>query len=184
MSIEMLFSHPNPDVELRFCPPSPFVRQHQQQLFPTWNQPVASTLVVLQKSRFPLTQAHPELELEKERLRERFLRWAFPWVCQVRDRLNPDNREDVGSPKQSDRILTDLVDPRSGYPLFSRPGEIRHDDVAAASWGLGWEIVAVGECRAMVHPQWGTAVYPATVLSTASPGVLQSFLDTDPVELR
>ncbi|HIK33668.1 MAG TPA: methylmalonic aciduria and homocystinuria type D protein [Oscillatoriales cyanobacterium M59_W2019_021] len=163
----MLLSQPNATLEIRLCQPSAFVRQHQSQIFPTWNEPIASIILILQKSRFPLPTDNPELEAEKEQLRERFLRWAFPRVCQLRDR----------------DFLTDLIDPRSGYPLFSNPGEIRHDDVAAVAATLGWEIASVGNCRAIVHPQWRTAVYPATLLSTASLPVLQSVLNGDRLEL-
>jgi Methylmalonic aciduria and homocystinuria type D protein len=148
-------------LEIRFCQPSPFVRQHQRQLLPTWNEPIASILLVLQQSRFPLTEKNPELDREKDRLRERFLRWAFPRVCQLRD----------------SHFLTDLIDPRSGYPLFSSAGEICHDDVAAVAAVLGFQIAAAGNCRAIVHPQWGTAVYPGIVLSTASLPVLQQLPD-------
>jgi hypothetical protein len=159
----MLFSTRNPALEIRLCPSSPFVQQHQLQILPTWNQPIASTILVLQQSRFPLTDENPELAQEKDRLREQFLRWAFPWVCQLRDR----------------GVLTDLIDPRSGSPLFSSPGKIRHDDVAAVSFGLGFEISAVGNCRAIIHPQWGTAVYPGTILSAALLPFLKSLLAGD-----
>lgn len=164
----MSFSKPDPTLEIRLCQPSPFVQQHQQQLLPTWNEPISSIVLVLQQSRFPLTEENPELDREKDRLREQFLRWAFPRVCQLRD----------------GDCLTDLIDPRSGYPLFSSPGEIRHDDVAVVAAVLGFEIEAVGNCRAIVHPQWETAVYPGIVLSTASLPVLQSFLQADGLEIR
>jgi hypothetical protein len=163
----MSFRTPNLTEEIRICQPSPFVREHQRQLLPTWNKPIASTILVLQKSSFPLTQENSELDGEKDRLRERFLRWAFPLVCQLRDT----------------HVLTDLIDSRSGYPLFSSPGEIRHDDVAAVAAILGWEIAAAGNCRAIVHPQWGTAVYPGIILSTASLPLLKSVLP-DSIALR
>ncbi|MGB3237821.1 MAG: methylmalonic aciduria and homocystinuria type D protein [Geitlerinemataceae cyanobacterium] len=163
----MSFSKLDPTLEIRLCQPSSFVQKHQPQLLPTWEKSIASTILVLQQSSFPLTQENPELDGEKYRLRERFLRWAFPIVCQLRDT----------------HVLTDLIDPRSGYPLFSSPGEIRHDDVAAVAAILGWEIAAAGNCRAIVHPQWGTAVYPGIILSTASLPVLQSVLQ-DPMSLR
>jgi Methylmalonic aciduria and homocystinuria type D protein len=155
---------PDPTLEVRLCQPSLFVQQNQQKILPTWNNPISSIILVLQQSPVPLTTEDPQLESEKEQLRERFLRWAFPRVCQLRDR----------------RFLTDLIDPRSGYPLFSSSGEIRHDDVAAVAAILEWEIAAAGNCRAIVHPQWGTAIYPGIILSTASLSVLQSFLQ-DPV---
>lgn len=157
----MLFLNRNPAIEVQLCLPSPFVQEHQGKILPTWNQPIASTILVLQQSQFPLSDENPELDQEKDRLREQFLRWAFPLVCQLRDR----------------DVLTDIIDPRSGYPLFSSPGKIRHDDVAAVSFGLGFNLSEVGNCRAIVHPKWGTAVYPGTILSTALLPMLQSFLE-------
>jgi Methylmalonic aciduria and homocystinuria type D protein len=146
--------------EIWLAAPGQFVREHQRQLLPTWKEPIATTLIMLQKARFSLTEEKQAIELEKEGLREQFLRWAFPLICQLRDR----------------HFVTDLIDPRSGNPLLSSSGEICHDDVAAIAEILGWEIAVAGHCRAIVHPQWGTAVYPGIILSTASLPVLQSFL--------
>ena len=72
-------------------------------------------------------------------------------------------------------FLTDLIDPRTSYPLLSRPEEIPHDDTALVKAFLGFPVIH-NRCRVLEHPKWGTAVYPSTMMSSASPTITKSVL--------
>ncbi|MBE9040901.1 methylmalonic aciduria and homocystinuria type D protein [Oscillatoriales cyanobacterium LEGE 11467] len=144
-------------VELWLGSPSPFVARHQAQILPDWQVSIASTLVILQRSSLPLTQKRPEVEAQKDRLRSRFLIFARSIVSQLHDR----------------GFAADAIDPKSGYPTISRPGGVRHDDVAAAIATVGFARLS-GNCTALVHPSWGAAVYPGILLTSASWGELAS----------
>ena len=142
-------------------PPSPYIAQNLERILPDWKIPILWVVIVLQQSRYELVEKTPEVEQEKERLREKFLRFGFDVAFNLRDRNYPSN----------------LIDPRTGYPLLSRPGEILHDDTAVVQALLGFPIMR-NKCRVLEHPRWGTAVYPSTLLTSAPPKIIKPVLKT------
>ena len=140
-------------VELWLSVPSPFVARHQRDILPSWQVDVASILVVLQRSPLPLTHPSWEVEVQKDRLRSQFLTLATSLTAHLQNR----------------GFAADAIDPKSGTPIISHPGRIHHDDVAATVASLGFA-VQPGDCTALVHPNWSTAVYPGILLSSASWG--------------
>ncbi|MEG4454420.1 methylmalonic aciduria and homocystinuria type D protein [Microcoleus sp. N9_A1] len=140
---------------------SQFIAQNLERVFPDWVLPVTTcrVVVVLQQSRYPLTDTALHIEREKDRLRERFINFGSGVVRNLRDR----------------GFLTDLIDPRTGYPQLSRPGEIAHDDTAVVKALLGLPIVQ-NSCSVLEHPSWGSAVYPGILMSSASEQVIKNVL--------
>lgn len=140
---------------------SPFVAQNLERVFPDWVLPITTcrVIVVLQQSRYPLAETAPHIEREKDRLRERFMGFGSDVVRHLRDR----------------GFITDLIDPRTGYPLFSRPGEIAHDDTAAVKALLGFPAIH-NSCSVLEHPSWGSAIYPSILISSASSRAIMSVL--------
>lgn len=139
--------------------PSLFIVQNLERVLPEWNQPVLWVVIVLQQSRYELVAKTPAVEREKERLREKFMRFGFDVAFNLHDRGFSSN----------------LIDPRTGYPLLSRPGEIPHDDTAVVKALLGFPIIR-NKCRVLEHPIWGKAVYPSTLLTSAPPKVIKPVL--------
>lgn len=140
---------------------SQFIAQNLERVFPDWVLPVTTcrVVVVLQQSRYPLTDTALHIEREKDRLRERFIGFGSDVVRNLRDR----------------GFLADLIDPRTGYPQLSRPGEIAHDDTAVVKALLGFPI-AHNSCSVLEHPSWGSAVYPGILMSSASGQVIKNLL--------
>ena len=136
--------------EISVHAPSPFVAVNWQRIIPDWTASAIWVVIVLQRSRVPLTAVNPAVEREKERLRNRLLRFGFCLASVL-----------------GDRGLIEIIDPRTGYPLLSRPGEMTHDDVAVVQALLGYSVES-GQCSALVHPRWQTAVYPGILFSSAS----------------
>jgi hypothetical protein len=97
-----------------------------------------------------------ETEKEKEKLREKFMRFGCDVAFNLRDR----------------GYLTDLIDPRTGYPLLSHSGVFPHDDTAVAQALLKYPAIE-NKCHVLVHPDWGTAVYPSVMLSEAPPDMIE-----------
>ena len=147
------------EVQISVHRPSLFMVQNLERVIPDWNLPVLWVAVVLQQARYQLAESTPHVEREKERLREKFMRFGFDVAFNLRDR----------------GFLSDLIDPRTGYPLLSRPGEIRHDDTAVVKALLGFP-VTTNLCSVLTHPYWGTAVYPSTLFASASPRIIKSVL--------
>lgn len=140
--------------------PNLFIRKHLDKLLPDWSQPVGSVLVVLQPCSSDLTHRTPLSEFLKQRLRSQFLAFGYPVAAQL---------QQLGH-------LADLFDPRTGFPLLSHPGPLRLDDVAVARSCLGYPSTCCHGCSVILHPTWGSAVYPSTLLSSAEPGLLETVI--------
>lgn len=144
-------------VQISIHTPSEYICANRDRIFPDWqNQPNFWVVIVLQRSRYPLVKSTPAIEQEKEHLRAKFMRFGCDLAFNLRDR----------------GYLTDLIDPRTGYPLFSRPGKIPHNDTAVVKALLHYPILK-NKCCVLVHPHWGTAVYPSIMISTAPPIILE-----------
>ncbi len=147
------------EIQLYINHPSQFIKQNQQNLLPTWTVSIKSTIIVLQKSNFSLENSNHEIEKEKDYLRERFFRLGCNLVFTLRD----------------SQYQSDLFDPRNGYPLLSRPGNITLNDTALVQDSLGFNVVKQ-RCSLLIHPQWGTAIYPSTIVTSASSEIIQPML--------
>ncbi|KAI9217968.1 hypothetical protein BC828DRAFT_389870 [Blastocladiella britannica] len=66
----------------------------------------------------------------------------------------------------------DFTDPASGYPMLTAPGPSLYPDVHGAQALLRYDVMNVGCCKVLLHPTWGSKVYPATCFSTAPASVL------------
>ncbi|MCX7596864.1 MAG: methylmalonic aciduria and homocystinuria type D protein [Fischerella sp.] len=147
-------------VEISIHSPSQYICANRERILPDWkNQLFLWVVVVLQKSRYEIVESTPEIEAEKQWLRENFMRFGFDVAFNLRDR----------------NYLTDLIDPRTGYPLLSRPGIIPHDDTAVVKALLGYPVIT-NKCRVIVHPKWGMAVYPGILISAAPPIIIESVI--------
>ncbi|AFZ42817.1 hypothetical protein PCC7418_0589 [Halothece sp. PCC 7418] len=156
-----LFAAPELPLEVYICQPTPFVQDNLEKMLPDWTLPTAWVVIILQKARFSLSTRSNIVEQEKQRLRERFMRFGVEVAFDLKE--------------QGD--LADLIDPRNGQPLLSHPGVLNHDDVKVVSTLLGFP-TALGDCTCMIHPHWGDAVYPSVMLSSADPKKIKSVLET------
>ncbi len=136
--------------------PPEFIRTNLGQLLPSWSIPVLSVLVVVQVCQFALFNQTIELEISKKQLREQFIEFGENIVLKLRA---------MGH-------LADMFDPRTGQPLTSPPGQLRLSDVKVVHSTLGYCINDTGPCSMVVHPIWGTSVYPSTLVSSAPPHVM------------
>jgi hypothetical protein len=140
--------------------PNRFIQNHLDCLLPAWFSPVRSVLVVLQRCNCSLLDKTPASDRQKQLLRQQFLAFGD----QVVQRL------------QRDGFLAELFDPCTGLPLHSPAGRFCLDDVAVASACLGYGKLQHNGCRVMVHPVWGSSVYPSTLLSSALPEEMEQIM--------
>ena len=132
-------------------PPSEFICQHSEKLLPEWSAPVRSIVVVLQPADCELAERCWKTDLQKKKLRSQFLEFGFKVAELLRQR----------------GYLAELFDPKTGLPILSKPGCLRLDDVAVVRSTLGYTIAPAGNCYTIVHPRWGSAVYPSILMSSA-----------------
>jgi Methylmalonic aciduria and homocystinuria type D protein len=136
--------------------PSSYIHRHRVDLLPDWQVPVSSLMVILQTCPVSLYETTPATEYQKRRLRRRSLCFA---------------RMLIGHLQDAD-YAADAFDPRTGKPLYSRPGSLTLDDVAVVQAVLGYSLVASGDCHLIRHPVWGCGVFPMVLVSEAPPETL------------
>ncbi len=156
-----LIPKPKQPLELYICQPTPFVQDNLEQMLPDWTLPSAWVVIVLQKAQYSLYSCSHQVEQEKQRLRERFMRFGVDIIFDLKEQ----------------GYLADLIDPRNGKPLLSHPGVMSHDDVKVVSRLLGFN-TEHGNCPCIYHPQWGDAVYPSIILSSGSPQTIQTTVES------
>ena len=137
--------------------PSPFICTNLDKLLPTWSVPVRSVLIVLQPCTCNLLERTPLAEQQKFELRQKFLQFGY----------------DVAAKLQQLGHLVDVFDPRTGLPLLSQAGPSKLDDVAVVRSCLGYPSSSSHGCSVVVHPTWGSSVYPSTLVSSAPPQTVQ-----------
>lgn len=133
-------------------PPSEFISQHSEKLLPDWVAPIRSIVVVLQPAERELAECCPETDQQKQVLRSKFLAFGL----RVTEILRQQG------------YLADLFDPKTGLPLLSESGSLRLDDVAVVRSTLGYTTKLIGNCATLIHPNWGSAVYPSILMSSAN----------------
>ena len=108
-------------------------------------------LATMQRARFDLVQVGDDIEQEKDRLLETFMDFA-KGLC---DKLIAKGH------------FADYVDPCSGLPMLTRDANKVFSEVDSAEQLLGYGVMNAGCCKVLLHPAWGSAVYPATIFTTA-----------------
>eukprot|EP00887_Chlorella_sp_A99_P003154 scaffold9.g3154.t1 len=61
----------------------------------------------------------------------------------------------------------DYIDPCSGLPMVHRETGSMYGEVDALATLLGYHCQNAGCCKVVLHPRWGSAVYPATLFAKA-----------------
>lgn len=105
-----------------------------------------------QPVRTSLTEVTELSELEKNRLLELFAGWAKS-ICQ---RL-------IGR-----GFMADFIDPCTGYPSINSHTSCVYNEVDAATMLLRYRVEQAGFCSIVLHPDWGSASYPASMLTNAN----------------
>jgi len=122
-------------------------------------QDLGELLVVptTQASDLDLVRTGEAVDREKDALLERF----FAWARAVADHLAAAGH------------WCDYIDPCSGLPMVDRSGHRSvYDEVSALAALRQYRTSNAGCCKIVLHPRWGSSVYPATLFTAAPPEAL------------
>ena len=61
----------------------------------------------------------------------------------------------------------DYIDPCSGLPMLTEGCNKVFSEVDCMEVVLGYKSMNCGCCKVLLHPRWGSFVYPATIMTTA-----------------
>ena len=149
------------EVQVYICVPHQFIIAHHQQLLPDWDLSPANLILFLQRSSVSLQESSLKVAQEKDILRQDFIRFGCNLIFALQDR----------------GYKSDLFDPRTGYPLLTRPGALKLDDNAVVKALLNYPVISYKSCSLIVHPLWGNCVYPSTIVSSAPHSLIESIID-------
>ena len=71
----------------------------------------------------------------------------------------------------------DYIDPCSGLPMLTEGCNKVFSEVDCMEVVLGYKSMNCGCCKVLLHPQWGSFVYPATIMTTAPKDVLLNMIN-------
>lgn len=123
-----------------------------------------------QRGAMDLVNIGADVAAEKDRLLEVFAAWAGD----VRKRLLALNDAEKASGEvAAPAYWSDYVDPCSGLPVHTKNVTIIYPEVDTMELLLRYRTSAAGPCKILMHPKWGSHVYPATMFAIAPLEVLQ-----------
>ncbi|RUS26686.1 hypothetical protein BC938DRAFT_484259, partial [Jimgerdemannia flammicorona] len=107
---------------------------------------------MVQRCNNDLIGVGAQVDVEKDEMLER-----VTWGNAIVSRLKPLNE------------WADITDPASGYPIHSQPGASPYPDVQGTQTLLRYDTQSTGCCHVLLHPSWGSSIYPATLFTSADP---------------
>lgn len=137
------------------------VKKELQVMFSSIDVSSLVAMPTCQKASYDLVNIGQEVEAEKDRLLECFMSFAST----VADEL-----ERLG-------FFCDYIDPCSGLSVRCKDTNRFFDEVSSFQSLLKYETMNAGCCKVLLHPVWGSAVYPATIITNAPKTVVEDLLD-------
>jgi hypothetical protein len=116
-------------------------------------KPLENLLCVptMQHAREDLVKVGDNIEVEKDRLLENFMAFAKEFCALI----------------ESKGHFADYIDPCSGLAMITREANKVYSEVDGAQQLLGYSVQNAGCCKILLHPNWSSAVYPASIFTTA-----------------
>ena len=153
------------DFSIHACP-KPLFRE-AKFVFPFLQKEEATSqesLLVIptaQQARHDLVKVGPEIEEEKDRLLEVFMSFAKDVCTELRH---------LGH-------WADYIDPCSGLPMMTEDCNKVYSEVDGFEVLLHYKTMNCGCCKVLLHPSWGSGVYPATMFTTAPRDIVTAIFD-------
>lgn len=130
---------------------SPPVVRELAVMFPSVDVTDIIAVPTCQQAKMDLVQVGPHIESEKDRLLETFIKFASKITIILKNK----------------GYWADYIDPCSGLAVYTTETNKHYDEVSGMQAMLKYEVMNAGCCKVLLHPVWGSAVYPATIFTTA-----------------
>ncbi|KAG2234983.1 hypothetical protein INT48_000225 [Thamnidium elegans] len=147
-----------------YKPSSRFLRDFET-IFPSLNTKQRKQLVVvpiIQKCEFDMVGLSKNVNYERDIKLELFVQWGKKVVDRIKS---------IG-------MWADIMDPASGFPIFSEGGPSPYPDVQGTQMlAPRFDVQNVGCCHILLHPTWHSYIYPSTLFTTAPADVLEKVIN-------
>lgn len=137
-----------------------YILQNSLKLLPDWKQLPQTIIFCFFQCKLPLDGHNLKQEtIEKDRLLSIFYQMglAFYSTCKTQ------------------QILTEVICPKSGYPLYSAKGKNIFSIQNIVTYHLNSFKKESKSCG-LIHPHWGKAVYPCVIISLAKVEIITPIL--------
>ncbi|KAH8551987.1 hypothetical protein BGW37DRAFT_493154 [Umbelopsis sp. PMI_123] len=151
--------HCDSDFEYSIHSPPPRFQRELTHIFPAMRrQELKRILVVpvIQRCDNDMVGVTKSTNAERDVRLELFVEWG---------KLVVDRLRSVG-------MWADIMDPASGYPIYGTPGASPYPDVQGTQALLKYDVQNTGCCHVLLHPTWGSKIYPSTMFTTAPADIL------------
>jgi len=149
------------EMEIHLCKSTKLLQRELNHIFPEIKN-TESTLIITtnQHSSLDLVKLGPEVDQEKDRCLEFFMAFAKELCGLLRD---------AG-------YWADYIDPCSGLPMLTPNTTKCYSEVEGMQSLLRYKTMNAGTCKVMLHPQWGSSVYPASAFTDAPQDIVSNML--------
>uniref|UniRef100_A0A7S0RSJ5 Methylmalonic aciduria and homocystinuria type D protein n=1 Tax=Chlamydomonas leiostraca TaxID=1034604 RepID=A0A7S0RSJ5_9CHLO len=148
------------EYSIHSCPAR--IRREVASVFPSVDLDKLLIVPTCQHAAMDLVQTGETVDVEKDNLLEKFMAWASA-VC---SKLGAQGH------------WADYIDPCSGLPMVHTDGPHQvYPEVEGLAVLKGFKTSNAGCCKVLLHPRWGSAVYPASMFTTAPADALQAAID-------
>ncbi|GAB5590182.1 hypothetical protein Unana1_05082 [Umbelopsis nana] len=154
----------NSDFEYSIHAPPPRFQRELAHIFPAMKrQDLKRILVVpvIQRCDNDMVGITKTINSERDVRLELFVEWG---------KLVVDRLRSVG-------MWADIMDPASGYPIYGPPGASPYPDVQGTQALLKYDVQNTGCCHVLLHPTWGSKIYPSTLFTTAPADILVKVIE-------
>lgn len=121
-----------------------------------------------QHAKEDLVAIGDHIEAEKDRLLNVFITLAADLCQRIRSR----------------GYWADYIDPCSGLPMLTLDCNKVYSEVDGMECLLQYKSYNAGFCKILTHPQWGSAVYPATMFTHAPKQVILELISQYPAAAK
>lgn len=114
-----------------------------------------------QKTAVDIIKTGERVDEEKDLCLERFMKFAEIATGALREK----------------NFWCDYIDPCSGLSMIHRDSQRVYGEVDALVTLLNYECTNVGCCKIVMHPKWGSSVYPASLFAIAPEAEVKAALE-------
>lgn len=132
--------------------------------YPAVDDKVLLAIPTNQHALVDLVSVGDHVEQEKDRLLNVFLEFA----------------EDICAKIRNAGYWADFIDPCSGLPMLTMNCNKVYSEVDGMECLLNYKSYSAGFCKILVHPKFGSSVYPATMFACAPPKLVMQILEQYP----
>ncbi|KAI8344437.1 hypothetical protein BC941DRAFT_507987 [Chlamydoabsidia padenii] len=154
------------DSEFEYSVHSPGTRFGRElgTVFPTLSMKQLKEILVvpvIQRCEHDMVGITQQVNNERDDKLEKFVAWG---------KLVVERLKGLG-------IWADIMDPASGFPIYSEAGPTPYPDVQGTQTLTRYDVQNVGCCHILLHPTWKSKIYPSTMFTTAPADILAKVIN-------